>query len=464
MKVKTLTGPNIQAALAEARRLLGDDVVLLESVPARDGQLARVTVLLDTPAQKLQSGDIQTQQVEPPGHSISAVSPALREARRLVERYSPTLATEADMPAEEPAIAYEGISVARGGYSTMRRSVHQAPSFPPEPGYLEERGTAVPAPTSPDIRKRGSLFTAREFSNVEMEEQSVAARMEAQLRLLNERLKQLESSFGETVIGTSMQWSAHPLFSFMLKKGLRPATAARLFDRLAAKGHTPDQDEEELRWALAQEVRNALDLAAPKHDSSALLLIGPSGAGKTSLALKLAKNVSFYGRRRTAVLFIQPEEEETYGYYTPIALYRHYGIPVKSVRTSDEMRQALDRVQQFDQIIIDTAPMSSQGQEARKMLSHVRRVTEAVVPLQVQLVVNATRVLDGLNPAFFKSLPVRPNTLSLTHLDEISDLGRIAEWLMSMAIPVRTVSISPRVPDGLAAFSPAWFVEAMMQS
>src|SRR5215216_417064 len=50
MQIKTLLGNSIQDALAEARALLGDDVVLLESHPARDGQPARITVMLDEAA------------------------------------------------------------------------------------------------------------------------------------------------------------------------------------------------------------------------------------------------------------------------------------------------------------------------------------------------------------------------------------------------------------------------------
>ena len=47
MQIKTITGASIHAALAEARRLLGDDVVLLESVPPSGSEPARVTVMVD---------------------------------------------------------------------------------------------------------------------------------------------------------------------------------------------------------------------------------------------------------------------------------------------------------------------------------------------------------------------------------------------------------------------------------
>ncbi len=50
MNIKTIIGASIHAALAEARRLLGDDVVLLESVPPSGSEPARVTVMVDDAA------------------------------------------------------------------------------------------------------------------------------------------------------------------------------------------------------------------------------------------------------------------------------------------------------------------------------------------------------------------------------------------------------------------------------
>ncbi len=48
MTLKTVTGPSIRDALADARRLFGADVVMLQSAPAAHGQPASVTVAFDT--------------------------------------------------------------------------------------------------------------------------------------------------------------------------------------------------------------------------------------------------------------------------------------------------------------------------------------------------------------------------------------------------------------------------------
>ncbi|MEX1055526.1 MAG: flagellar biosynthesis protein FlhF, partial [Rhodothermales bacterium] len=74
-----------------------------------------------------------------------------------------------------------------------------------------------------------------------------------------------------------------------------------------------------------------------------------------------------------------------------------------------------------------------------------------------------TRSLGDFNPDFIGSLPLRPETIALTHLDETQGWGRIAEWLMSLKMPVQFVSTSAAVPDGVISFSPTWFVEEMMK-
>ena len=85
------------------------------------------------------------------------------------------------------------------------------------------------------------------------------------------------------------------------------------------------------------------------------------------------------------------------------------------------------------------------------------------MPLQVHLVLNATRALEDFDPDYLQRMPLRPDAVALTHLDETRSWGRIAEWMIQIQLPVQFASSSPRIPDGVGAFSPSWFVEEMMQ-
>ena len=93
----------------------------------------------------------------------------------------------------------------------------------------------------------------------------------------------------------------------------------------------------------------------------------------------------------------------------------------------------------------------------------IRRLVDGLMPLEVLFVLNTTRALEGFDVDFVRRLPLRPATVALTHLDETLGWGRIAEWLMRLKLPVRFASVGPGIPGDLAAFSPSWFVEKMME-
>lgn len=204
-----------------------------------------------------------------------------------------------------------------------------------------------------------------------------------------------------------------------------------------------------------------LSATAPKRANANYLFIGPSGAGKTSLLLKLARHESFFGRRLPTVISIVPEDDSI-PHLNPAPLYRQYGLPVQNVQTEEEMHQALERVQQFDQVLIDTPPLPLPTDEARAMLRRIQRIVDPLMPLQVHLTLNVTRTLDDFDRDFLKRLSFQPDAVALTHLDESSKWGRIAEWLLMLEKPVHFVSTGRRVPEGVEAFTPSWFVEEMM--
>lgn len=446
MNIKTLTGSSIQAALAEARRLLGDDVVLLESTPAEGDEPARIKVMADAPL---------------PRRSPSRRSAETSQASQETAFGYGTGARQRERRAEE--------NTSRNGenFSETATAVAEAPSVATAAQQLQEAFAARNEPSS--RMGRGALFTSNGDAPNDVgappaasSNEALEKLLEAQLTVLHERLDRMERRFGAAVIGSSHEWTAHPLFATLLDQGMRPGTAARLFDGLSERGYHPDTDNDELRWALAHQLRRLLDVAAPKQNPGHLLFIGPSGTGKTSLLLKLATHQSFFARHQTAAIVIAPEDESTVPYQSPVDLYRRFGLPVQSVRTQDEMDHALDRAQHFDQVLIDTPSMPVHEAAARRVLRRIHRLVQPIMPLQVHLVLNATRALDDFDPDYLDRMPLTPNAVALTHLDESLGWGRMAEWLVMMQKPVQFVSTGPRVPDGAAAFSPAWFVEEMM--
>ena len=425
MNLQTLTASSIHAALTEARRQFGDSVVLLESVPPEGDRPARVTVMID--AETFPSSALA------PSPSSAPPEPKGRYTRAELIAPRPPAGARLTTPAlGEAAAPPRFADVLDAEIMTPRRHASAAP-----PGTLASARRASP----------GS---------------SLERRLEAQIQVLHDRLGAMERRFSAASIGTAQRWGAHPFFVALLEKGMRPATLARLFNRLAEAGYDPETDLETLRWALAQELSRFIEMDVPEQSVSTQLFIGASGAGKTSLLLKLAKDAAVYGRRSVAVIVVLPEDEEAALQHNPTDLYRRFGLAVQGVQDAKAMRAALDRVRDFDHILIDTPPLPLDEAAAHQMAGRLAQITSAAGYHQVHLVVNTTRALDAIDATWLGRLPLRPDDLALTHLDETSGLGRVAEWIASVERPVRFVSASPLVRDGVIAFSPNWLAEQLL--
>ena len=444
MKVKTLTGPSIHAALIEARRLLGDDVVLLESIPAEGDSPARITVMVDVPA-------------------TSSV------------KQKETVHAGVAEPAGASSAGYGYGRLSQSGKSTTMRPPAQAANYSTQhanfsAGSVAHSGTGNKSsflqpyshglPSAP--RKERNALYAKE-SNLPAKADQFQDLLESQLQLIHDRLDRLDRKFEGAIIGSGIRWASHELYAKLLRQGMRPSTVTRFFEKLVEKGFEPDHDPQKIRWALAQVIRNSLQMATPKRYTGTVMFIGPSGAGKTSLLLKAATHPSFFARHKSTVISILPENKLEIPYQNPAELYARYGISVQSVRGIEEMNVALDRAESYDQVLIDTPPMPVHEAGARKMLLYLKRLVEPLMPIQIHMVLNATRALEEFDTSYLQRLPLRTDAIAFTHLDETRSLGRIAEWIMQTKLPVQFASSSPKVPEGVGAFTPSWFVEEMMR-
>jgi len=442
MNVKTFTDSSIQAALEKARHKLGDQVVLVESEPATDDAPARVVVMIDEPAEQTATREDRSW-----GHVPKPAEVPASKTR---------ISSSADRPEESEgtAFGYAGDEEKESSESTTASRFQSELEAHSQYGDgASHRGTG-----------RGRVFPS---SPSEDDGASTTGDHEA---WVESRLEQLRTRSGDghareaRLAGTEMnEWAAHPLYGRLLEDGLRPKTATALFGDLADRGVDPDESpRDELQWALAQVVCRRIQTEPITDDADVLALVGSSGAGKTSLALKLAVHDRMLAARDTAVIHLLPEEDRNVSYQNPTVLYRRFGLPVRSVRTQEDMVKALRCVGDFEQLLIDTPPLPMPLSDARPVLRRFRRLLRPLPTPAVHFVVDATRALGGIDEETFSQLPLRPTAAAVTHLDEAYNWGQVAEWLIHVDLPVQIVSEGPEVPDGARAFSLRWFVEDVM--
>ena len=457
MNVKTITGPSIASALNEARALYGDQVVLLESNGPSGDRPARISVLADRAATGRPVVQAETT-ASPYGRArIDLTADDGRgdsgdgaDLRRALD----TLRARAGAP--EPEQTPRALP-ARRSASPQSQAPRRETVEPQTPGRGRLHSPIGGRPTRTEIAVSTPAAVETVTADV------VAQALETHLAPLLDRIAGLERRLSTAAIGAAHAFAAHPLYAGLLNQGMRPQTAMALFNGLADKGFGSDTPEADLRWALAQELRKRLEPTTPSRAVGTQVVCGPSGSGKTSLILKLALHPSFYGRRSTGILVVLPEDDAAQAFHNPVDVYRRHGLAVQSVQHPSEMPDALDRMRAFDQILIDTPPLPRKRDAMAGHLRRLKQMIDPIMPLQVTFVYSAADALDGVREGLFDGLPLTPDAVALTHLDETTGWGRLADWLLALERPVPYVSCGPRTPDDLYGYSPTWFVEEMMQ-
>jgi len=439
MQIKTILGASIQDALAEARALLGDDVVLLESAPARDGAPARITVMVDVaPAAVAAPAPLAPADAAPMLFGYAAAGAARPSAPAVSSVPYGTEALHA-RPAEAPLS------------DAQLAALFSTPAPAPAPAYVAPT-YALPVPEAPTA----PALDADAFAD------ALEARLASRFEALTDRLLTLERRVAETAAASVGEWAGHPVHAALLRGGLSPATTAGLFRAAASRGLRTESDPDALRWALAGALRDRLaPTAPPRHASQALVVVGPAGAGKTSLLLKLAADPRYFGNRRPAVLVVAPEAGGTAADPTP--LYHQHGLAVRTVSTPEEVRAALDMTRDFDGLLIDTPALPSDPAAAREALERLRTLMAGIAPLEVVLVLDAARAAAPLTARDLDGLGLVPTAAALTRLDETTGWGRAAEWLLDLALPVPFAVTGPERVGALAPFTPGWLAEALVR-
>ncbi len=326
MTLKTVTGPSIRDALADARRLFGADVVMLQSAPAAHGHPASVTVAFDT---------------APAAAPVAAPPVAAR----------PAAAPAAPEPFSDATPRPYGYGVARN----MRPAAQEPVAAPPAAWEAPARSGPVPSHGAP-------AATAAEVAS------------------LRARLAELEAALAE--------------------------------------------------------VRATAPVQAPAR--APLVFVGPGGSGKTSLALRLARDPAIVGAERPAALIVAAETERT---ADPAPLFWAAGVPVAVVHTADDVREALRTFADADVIVVDTPALPLAPERARPAVARLGRVLAPLGAAEVHLVVDATRSTATLGAARVGELGLRPDALALTRLDEAP--GAEATWTEALGLPLRLVAAGP---------------------
>ena len=175
-----------------------------------------------------------------------------------------------------------------------------------------------------------------------------------------------------------------------------------------------------------------------------VVLIGPTGVGKTTTIAKLAGRLSLIEKKKVGLITF-----DTYsiGAVEQLRTYAEImNIKFKVVNTTKEMESAITELSDCDVVLIDTTGRSSKN---KMQLSELRTFVDRAKADSISIVISATTknkdiktILDGYSDLNY-------DNVIITKLDETTTYGSLFNIMKRAQKPLRYITIGQNVPDDI---------------
>ncbi|MCP9439188.1 MAG: hypothetical protein NNA20_10420 [Nitrospira sp.] len=288
------------------------------------------------------------------------------------------------------------------------------------------------------------------------------------LRRLHDELCELSRRLGEALppetqsMRGEMPTALSRLCGSFVRQGMHPSSAETLGDDLRRQlGRSGAADEELMMQVLGREIGRRIVVGGNLFDETSgravRLILGPSGAGKTSIVTKLAAHCRLEQRRSVAVVTFDADREISVEQLRRYA--RALGVPFASARSPRQLRDGLRRHARADLVFVDMPGVRpddvSSALELHRMLSEDADVaTHVTLPAcaragELRAILDRVGVLPSLHIVF-------------TKLDETVSFGTIYDVARQTGLPLSYWGVGQRVPEDIEPASPDRLAEFLI--
>jgi flagellar biosynthesis protein FlhF len=201
-----------------------------------------------------------------------------------------------------------------------------------------------------------------------------------------------------------------------------------------------DTDENEaLRDVFERDI-----LISNKSLNGRVVLVGPTGVGKTTTIAKLAGRLALIEKRKVGLITV-----DTYriGAIEQLKTYAEImNIPFQVVITMKEMEEAIDTMKDCDVILIDTTGRSCKNE---MQISELRAFVQKANPTHISMVISATTKNSDIKNILKGYSKLEYDNIIITKLDETNVYGSLYNIAKTANKPVNFITIGQNVPDDI---------------
>jgi flagellar biosynthesis protein FlhF len=175
-----------------------------------------------------------------------------------------------------------------------------------------------------------------------------------------------------------------------------------------------------------------------------VVIVGPTGVGKTTTIAKLAARARLVERKKVALISL---DDYRVGGADQIRTYADLiGVPVRLVDDPAGLRAAIAAAGDADRIFVDTAGRSPRD---RAEIARLGQALGGVSDAEVHLAVAAATAPDLLDELHRRHQPLGAHRLLFTKVDEALRLGELVRAPARLGLPVTWITTGQRVPEDL---------------
>ena len=415
MKIRRFTAPDMRQAITRVRDELGPEAVILSNRKV-DGEVEIVAavdydegLLENTPAP-----DRERPAVEPETLP-EAPPPAPSEAPRVED-------DTGDSDGQDPPWARRSRPAPRPGPRPLSPAVSYLAELSSR--VAERRaGAPPPEPVAPKPPPAGDELSA----------------LHEEVRLLKELVESQMMGLHRGPDGPRTPSIAR-IAKRLTELGLVDAWVQRLLDRLPRQGPLDRLWSQALRCLAGLIPTRAPDFL---ERGGVVVLVGPSGAGKTTTLAKIAAQY-ILGHHREGVVMVSCDDHRVGAHEQLRAYGQILGVPVYSTRARDELTRVVDRLKDERLVLVDTAGSNPLAEDGRPPFPGLDGMAAEILltlaaPLQPAAMAEYIRR--------YRALGVTGAVLS--KCDEVLRLGPALSVLMDARLPAVLVADGPAIPDDL---------------
>ncbi len=286
---------------------------------------------------------------------------------------------------------------------------------------------------------------------------------------LSDKIKSVQHMFWEDNAPKRNHLEIPPEFSEIYKLALQSDMQANHLDEImrltlkhmpASMKHSSLTIKRYFQVLLRKMIPTRAELNFTKGQQKAMMLVGPTGVGKTTTLAKLAARFSTLNEKRYKVGFITLDTYRIGAVEQLFSYAKMMHMPMEDVLDVNDFELALQNLKHCDIVLIDTVGSSQYDKDKLMTLDVFLRNTSTQI--DVSLVMSAGTKLQDLREIYENYSFLDIDTIIFTKLDETKMFGNIFSLTYDIQKPISYLSVGQEVPDDLKSASSSYLVSCML--